>query len=80
MKYDILKDFKGAQDGRDVTAFEAGTVAELSDYLAGIVVPEGWAKPVGEKVAPVSNDPAEPENKAIITEDKPRRGRKPKGQ
>jgi hypothetical protein len=48
MKYDILKDFKGSQDGRRTESFMAGSQAELSDYLAGIVVPEGWARQVGE--------------------------------
>lgn len=46
MKYDILKDFAGSQDGRFTENFKAGTQAELSDYLAGIVVPDGWARPV----------------------------------
>lgn len=45
MLYDIIKDFKGSQDGRFSDDFKAGTQAELSDYLAAIVVPEGWARP-----------------------------------
>lgn len=62
MLYDILKDFKGSQDGRFAEQFTAGTQAELSDYLADIVVREGWAKPV-----------VEVENKAIVTDGKRRR-------
>ena len=56
MQYDILRDFKGSQDGRVTESFEAGTRRELSDYLAAIVVPEGWARPVkaaADDVAPV---------------------------
>lgn len=62
MLYDILKDFKGSQDGRFAEQFTADTQAELSDYLADIVVREGWAKPV-----------IEVENKAIVTDGKRRR-------
>ncbi len=62
MMHDILKDFPGSQDGRHTEHFAAGTQVELSDYLAGIVVPEGWARPVGAI-----------ENKAIITSGKPRK-------
>lgn len=64
MKYRILKDFKGSQDGTITEAFEAGTVAELSDYLAAAVDP-AW-------IAPVKT--VEIDNKAIIT-DTPKRGR-----
>lgn len=42
--YDILKDFPGSQDGSTTEHFKAGTRAELSDYLAEIVVREGWAR------------------------------------
>lgn len=73
MLYHIITDFKGSQDGRFSEDFKAGTQAELSDYLAGIVVPEGWAEPVEEAAAPVEID-----NKAIATDgDKPamRRGK-----
>lgn len=62
MKYRILKDFKGSQDGTATESFEAGTVAELSDYLAAAVDP-AW---IGKTV--------EIDNKAIIT-DSPKRGR-----
>lgn len=68
MKYDIIKDFKGSQDGRFAEDFTAGTTVELSDYLAAIVVREGWAKPVAQKEVVV-------DNKAVIT-DGVRRGRK----
>lgn len=67
MLHDILQDFPGSQDGRFTEQFKAGTQAELSDYLAQIVVREGWAKPV--KIIEI-------DNKAIITDGK--RGRKPK--
>lgn len=64
MKYRILKDFKGSQDGTVTEAFTAGTVAELSEYLAAAVDP-AW-------VAPFKT--VEIDNKAIIT-DSPKRGR-----
>lgn len=60
MLHDILKDFKGSQDGRFTEPFVAGTQRELSDYLAGIVVPEGWARPVDAK-------PAQIDNKAVVS-------------
>lgn len=75
MKYDILKDFPGSQDGRFTEHFMAGTQAELSDYLAEIVVREGWARPAG--VGGASVPPIEIDNKAIVT-DGMRRGRKAK--
>jgi len=66
MLHDILKDFPGSQDGTKTEQFKAGTQVELSDYLAGIVVPEGWSKPVvSVKI----------QNKAIVTSG---RGRKTK--
>jgi hypothetical protein len=70
MRYEILKGFKGSQDGRFAEDFKAGSQAELSDYLAEIVVREGWARPVGAAV------PDAPENKAIVTDGK--RARKAK--
>lgn len=66
MLHEILKDFPGSQDGTGTEQFKAGTQVELSDYLAGIVVHEGWAKPV---------KPVEIQNKAIVTSG---RGRKSK--
>lgn len=54
MKHEILKDFLGSQDGTMTELFTAGTVAELSDYLAHGVVAAGWAQPF--------------ENKAIVTD------------
>lgn len=68
MLYDIIKDFYGSQDGRFTEQFEAGTQRELSDYLAGIVVPDGWARKIGK---------IEIENKAVISDGAPRRGRPP---
>ena len=46
MLHDILHDFPGSQDGRFTENFKAGTRVELSDYLAALVVPCGWARPV----------------------------------
>lgn len=59
MKYEIIKDFSGSQDGRFTEKFKAGTEADLSDYLADIVVREGWARPVKA---------VEIDNKAIVTD------------
>lgn len=70
MLYEILKDFPGSQDGRITEQFTAGTQAELSDYLAAIVVREGWAR--------LAQDPApdvEGESKVMPTE-RPKRIRK----
>lgn len=64
MKYRILKDFKGSQDGTLTESFVAGTDAELSDYLVACVDPS-W-------IAPFKT--VEINNKAIIT-DSPKRGR-----
>ena len=66
MLHDILKDFPGSQDGTRTEQFKAGTQVELSDYLAEIVVHEGWAKPVKS---------VEIQNKAIVSTG---RGRKSK--
>lgn len=65
MKYEILKTFPGSQDGRETEQFTKGEEVELTDYLADIVVPEGWARPVKT---------IEVDNKAIMTDGK-RRGR-----
>ena len=59
MLHDILKDFPGSQDGRHTEQFKAGTQRDLSDYLAAIVVREGWARPVGS---------CRIENKAIVSD------------
>lgn len=67
MEYEILKDFPGSQDGRTTEQFRAGTRAELSDYLAAIVVPAGWARAAQEHAPEIEVD-----NKAVIT-DSPRR-------
>jgi hypothetical protein len=61
MMYEILKDFPGSQDGRFTEQFKAGTVRELSAYLAGHVVPCGWARPHIEKQVAI-------ENKAVVTD------------
>ena len=56
MKYEILKDFCGSQDGRFSEQFKAGTQADLSDYLVSCI-PKEWARPVGAV-----------ENKAVVTD------------
>lgn len=66
MKYDIIKDFPGSQDGRFTEQFKAGTQAELSDYLVSCI-PSEWVRPVGA--------PVEIENKAIVSDGSPKRGR-----
>jgi hypothetical protein len=53
--YRILKDFNGSQTGIDFHSFEAGTVANLSDSLAEVVLKEGLVEPVaadGKKSSP----------------------------
>jgi hypothetical protein len=42
----ILKTFNGSQDGHHTEAFIAGTVRDISDSLAAIVVKEAWAEPL----------------------------------
>ncbi|MCX7177702.1 MAG: hypothetical protein NTX56_02705 [Proteobacteria bacterium] len=61
MKYDILKDFKGSQDGRFTEQFTAGTQADLSDYLVSCL-PAGHVRPVA-KLRKVAID-----NKAVVTD------------
>jgi len=60
----ILKDFPGSQHGNDHQQFKAGAQEPLSDSLAAVVVPLGWAKPVLPEpvkvVTPVRSEP-EPE-------------------
>lgn len=58
MRYEILKSFLGSQDGSISEPFEAGTVREISDYLAQCA-PHGSIRP--EKGIKI-------ENKAIITD------------
>lgn len=59
MKYDILKDFKGSQDGRFAEDFKAGTQRDLSAYLAAAIDP-AWARAVVEKPAEPMVSPAQP--------------------
>lgn len=66
-KCEILETFKGSQDGRFTETFEAGTTAEISEYLIACA-PKGALKIAGE-------DPVV-ENKATITTET--RGRKAK--
>ncbi len=63
MRYQILKDFKGSQDGRFAEDFKAGTEADLSDWLAS-AAPAGAIRPV------------QIENKAVITDGAPHGKRK----
>lgn len=67
MRYEILQDFPGSQDGRITEQFVAGTVVELSDWLARAVPPE-WARPVADKAVEI-------ENKAVITDSPKRKGK-----
>jgi hypothetical protein len=55
MIYEILKDFKGSQNGTITEDFVAGTQRELSPYLVSCI-PAGWAKEIVV------------ENKAIVTD------------
>lgn len=55
MKFNILHDFRGSQDGVTVTDFKAGTEVEISEHLAPHIAE--WARPV-----------VEIENKAVITD------------
>lgn len=59
MLHDILKDFKGSQDGRHTEQFTAGTQRELSDYLASCI-DRSWARPAKPVV--------EVDNKAVATD------------
>lgn len=62
MRYEILKDFKGSQTGATTENFTAGSVVELSDWLANAVAP-GHIRPVAEQGDLI-------ENKAVITDGK----------
>lgn len=55
MKFNILRDFSGSQDGCTVTQFKAGTEVEISEHLAPHI--GAWASPVEEV-----------QNKAVITD------------
>ncbi len=57
--YDIVKDFKGSQDGRFAEDFKAGTRRDLSAYLAAAIDP-AWARAVIEKPAEPIASPAVP--------------------
>jgi len=67
MKYKILKTFNGSQDGRFTETFEAGTEAEISDYLAQCA-PKGSIEPIKEQ--PVI------ENKAVTSTGRGRKSSK----
>lgn len=54
--YRILKTFKGSQDGRFTEEFQAGTEAELSEYLVSCV-PGDWIEAV-TAAAPARGTPA----------------------
>lgn len=64
MKYRVIHDFRGSQDGCTVTEFRAGDVSEISQHLAPHV--GAWAVPADE--API-------QNKAVITDGAPRKPR-----
>lgn len=56
----ILESFKGSQDGRYTTQFNAGDTADLSEYLMQYAPRGSFQRIDGDA-------PAAPENKAIIT-------------
>lgn len=60
MRYEIMKDFKGSQDGSTTEQFTAGSVVDLSDWLANAVAP-GHIRPVAEQGDLI-------ENKAVISD------------
>ena len=64
-RYDILKDFKGSQDGTQAEDFTKGTTREVSDYLAAAVEP-GSIRLAKDQSAPETTG-AEIENKAIVS-------------
>lgn len=57
--YRILKDFIGSQDGRFSEQFKAGTVADLSEYLAAAIDPS-WARPANAPEPPPSERRGKP--------------------
>ena len=63
-KFKVILDFLGAQDGVTVTAFKAGEIVEISDYLAPHI--SDWAEPYEEESAetPTPVEPARPQIKA----------------
>jgi len=75
MLYDILVDFPGSQDGSKTERFIAGTKRELSDYLAAIVVPVGWARPV-EIIEPVPQESTDEDAHEIEAQTPRRRARR----
>jgi hypothetical protein len=70
MRVKILKDFKGSPDGSTVLEFKAEEEADLNDYLYS-VIDKSWVKRL-------DGQPVEIENKAVITEGKTRKTRKPR--
>jgi hypothetical protein len=69
----ILKSFSGNQSGYGPTEqFEEGTVANLSDHLAEVVVAAGFAKPTNEEAIEEKAIDEAPENKMA----KPVKGKK----
>ena len=65
--YKVLKSFAGSQNGTVTTQFNKGEVVELSDYLLSCVDPD-WVEKVADK-----QEPKVIENKAIITDGKPKK-------
>ena len=72
MKYKILKEFKGSQDGTTSELFEAGTTRELSDWLVASVDPSCIELAPDDEAA--AAEAAAVDNKAITTD-----GSKPAG-
>ena len=63
MRYKILKDFPGSQDGRFTEQFRQGTVVELSAYLVSCI-PAAWIEAVGDDHVSAVNEPAVKTRKA----------------
>jgi hypothetical protein len=81
----ILKTFPGSQTGHDHDVFEKGTVRDLSDGLAEVVVKAGWAVPHvedGEEASENAADTSEEgdqhdEGEKAVTEAPENKMRKP---
>lgn len=79
MLCEILVDFPGSQDGSVTEQFTAGTQRELSAYLAAIVVPCGWARPVATD-ASVTDEATRSEAQPSEPAAKPKRRAKARGE
>ena len=63
MQVQVLKTFRWAHDGVNITVYQAGEEPiELSDPMAARAIRNGWVKPIDTKSLGQS-----PENKAMLT-------------